>query len=46
MIKKHLLLTFLTLCAVCCGVTVEAVVVGRDVTNRIETRTLVVLFAP
>jgi len=34
------------LCAVCCGVTVEAVVVGRDVTNGIETLTLVVFFAP
>ena len=35
----------LTLCAICFRVTVEAVVVGRDVTNRIETRTLVILFA-
>jgi len=34
------------LCAVCCGVTVEAVVVGRDVTSRVKTRTLVVLCAP
>jgi len=33
------------LCAICFRVTVEAVVVGRDVTNRIETRTLVILFA-
>jgi len=33
------------LCAVCCGVTVEAVVVGRDVTDRIKTRTLVVVCA-
>ena len=45
---EHLFLwmTFLTFCAVCCGVTVEAVVVGRDVTNGIETLTLVVFFAP
>ena len=45
---EHLFLwmTFLTFCAVCCGVTVEAVVVGRDVTSRVETRTLVVLCAP
>ena len=35
----------LTFCAICFRVTVEAVVVGRDVTNRIETRTLVILFA-
>merc|ERR1719430_2286161 len=34
------------LCALCCGVTVEAVVVGRDVTSRVKTRTLVVLCAP
>jgi len=34
------------LCAVCCGVTVETVVVGRDVTSRVKTRTLVVLCAP
>lgn len=33
------------LCAVCCRVTVEAVVVGRDVTCYIKTRTLVVLCA-
>jgi len=33
------------LCAACCRFTVEAVVVGRDVTNRIETRTLVVVSA-
>jgi len=32
-------------CAVCCGVTEEAVVVGRDVTNRIKTRTLIVVCA-
>ena len=45
---KHLFLwmTFLTLCAVCCAVTVEAVVMGRDVTNSIKTRTLVVVCAP
>jgi len=35
-----------TLCAVCCAVTVEAVVMGRDVTNSIKTRTLVVVCAP
>lgn len=34
------------LCAVCCAVTVEAVVMGRDVTNSIKTRTLVVVCAP
>ena len=34
----------LTLCTVCIRVTVEAVVMGRDVTNRIETGTLVILF--
>jgi len=32
------------LCTVCIRVTVEAVVMGRDVTNRIETGTLVILF--
>ena len=37
--------TFLTLCAVCCRVTVEAVVVGRDVTCHIKTRALVVFRA-
>ena len=44
---KHLFLwmTFLTLCAVCCAVTVEAVVMGRDVTNSIKTRTLLVFCA-
>ena len=44
---EHLFLwmTFLTFCAVCCGVTEEAVVVGRDVTNRIKTRTLIVVCA-
>jgi len=33
------------LCAACCWFTVEAVVVGRDVTDRIETLTLVVFCA-
>jgi len=33
------------LCAVCCRVTVEAVVVGRDVTCHIKTRALVVFRA-
>ena len=36
---------FLTLCAVCCAVTVEAVFMGRDVTNGIKTRTLLVFCA-
>jgi len=35
-----------SLCAVCQCVTVEAVVVGRDVTNRIVASTLVVACAP
>ena len=44
---KHqfLWMTFLTLCAVCCAVTVEAVFMGRDVTNGIKTRTLLVFCA-
>ena len=44
---KHLFLwmAFLTYCAVCCRVTVEAVVVGRDVTSSIISRTLGVVCA-
>ena len=38
-------MTFLTLCAVCCAVTVEAVLMCRDVTNSIKTRTLLVFCA-
>jgi len=34
------------LCAVLCAVTVEAVVMGRDVTSSIKTMTLVVVCAP
>ena len=39
-------MAFLTLSAICLCVTVEAVVVGRDVTNRIVAIALVVGCAP